>query len=56
MQEKLRERDKEGSQFFGIQMLEMDVLDKEDKERKEIVPVFYCKDFPGLLDFIARNY
>ena len=55
--EKRTDNDKEGRQFFAIEKCELDIPSKTQKGKTEraLIPVFYCKDVPGLVRFMQEK-
>ena len=50
----IRDKNKEGSEFFDIAKRPMDPVGQKDDE-KALTTIFYCKDLPGLTKFIERK-
>ena len=46
---------KEAAHFFAIERIELDVIGKPKEQVRKFMPVFYCKDVPGLFRFIAER-
>ena len=53
IEEKIKIATREGSEFFAIVKCPLDIIGKDDE--KKLTSVFYCKDVPGLTDFIMEK-